>query len=193
MESHFFNWVLLPMLIFCARIIDVSLGTLRILYISRGKRAIAAALGFVEITIWLLAIRQIFNNLNNFMCYLAYGGGFATGNYIGIFIEHKLAVGMQIVRIITNQDPTLLTNKFKQKGYGVTIIQGEGANSDVKIIFTVIKRRDLAEVISMIKEFDLKTFYSVEDVRMAEEGIFPKTPIRGLGNFYRLFRFEKKK
>jgi hypothetical protein len=63
----------------------------------------------------------------------------------------------------------------------------------VKIIFTVIKRRDLAEVISMIKEFDLKTFYSVEDVRMAEEGIFPKTPIRGLGNFYRLFRFEKKK
>ena len=188
-----FNWIILPMLIFFARIIDVSMGTIRIMFIARGKRGFASILGFVEVLIWLLAIRQVFNNLNNFVCYLAYGGGFATGSYVGMWIENKLAIGMQIVRIITNRNANQLIKKLRYKGYGVTSVEGTGNNGDVHIIFTVIKRRDLAEIRSIIKKFNNKTFYSVEDVRMAADGIFPSNNFKSMNRVNRLLRFDKKK
>ena len=94
-----FNWVILPALIFVSRIFDVSFGTLRIIFVSRGKRSIAPFLGFFEVLIWLLAISQIMQNLNNFACYIAYAGGFAMGNYIGMRIEEKLAMGTMIIRV----------------------------------------------------------------------------------------------
>lgn len=191
-DSDLFNYIILPVLIFFARVTDVSIGTLRITYITRGKKRLAAILGFIEVLIWLIAIRQIFNNLNNFVCYLTYAGGFATGSYLGMWIEHKLAIGMQVVRIITRQDAHRLIEKLKADGYGVTVIDGEGVTGHVKIIFTVIQRKDLHEITAMIKRFNPKAFFSVEDVRMAAAGIFPNNGPRHSTGFWKLMKFVRK-
>ena len=132
MDSSFFNsnlftWFVLPLLIFFARVVDVSFGTLRIVYIAKGRRYIAPMLGFVEVLIWLLAIGQIIKNLNNVACYIAYAGGFATGNFVGIWIENKLALGTQVLRIITSRDAMDLITNLKNKGYGITLLDAEGS------------------------------------------------------------------
>ena len=89
-----FSLLVLPVLIFCARIVDVSLDTMRILYMNRGRKVIAPLLGFVQALIWILAVSQVMKNLANPICYLAYGAGFATGNYVGMRIEEKVATGL---------------------------------------------------------------------------------------------------
>ena len=107
-HSEIFKFVLLPVLIFLARICDVTLDTLRIIYVSRGMKFLAPAIGFVEVLIWLVAITQIFKNLSNPICYVAYAGGFAMGNFIGIIIEEKMAIGTVVIRIITQKDAEAL-------------------------------------------------------------------------------------
>lgn len=172
-ESDWFNWVLLPLMIFFARMIDVSLGTLRIISLSRGLRRIAPILGFIEILIWLFAIRQIFNHLNNPLCYIGYAGGFASGIFIGMTIEQKLAMGLRVIRVITRKDSTKLIENLRSSGYGVTVTDAEGNTGQVKIIFTVVKRPDIPVVINMVKQFNPNAFFSIEDVREASQGIFP--------------------
>jgi uncharacterized protein YebE (UPF0316 family) len=187
-ESDLFNWVLLPLMIFFARMTDVSLGTLRIISLSRGLRRIAPVLGFIEILIWLFAIRQIFNHLNNPLCYLGYAGGFATGIFVGMTIEQKLAMGLRVIRVITKKEATKLIENLRLSGYGVTVTEAEGNTGKVKVIFTIAKRADIPEVIALIKQFNPKAFYSVEDVRAASEGIFPNHSTV----FSKLAVFEKK-
>ncbi len=95
-----YNYVILPLLIAIARIMDVSVGTIRLIFVSRGYKYMAPALGFVEVIIWLLAIGQIMQQLDNFMSYIGYGAGFAMGNYIGIILVEKMSIGTVVVRII---------------------------------------------------------------------------------------------
>jgi uncharacterized protein YebE (UPF0316 family) len=168
-QAAIFQWVVLPLLIFSARVIDVSLDTMRILFISRGRRMIAALLGFAQILIWLFAIRQIFLNLSNPACFIAYAAGFATGTWTGVLIEDKLAIGIQIVRIISTRDASQLIMALKGKGYGVTVVSGYGALGDVSIIYTIVRRQRVPKVIKAIMEFNPKAFYTVEDVRSASE------------------------
>ena len=104
----YYNWITLPLIIFFSRICDVSLGTLRHVFISKGFRKIVPLLGFFEVLIWIIVVAQVMKNLNNVACYLAWAGGFATGTYVGLWIEEKLALGLQVVRIITNQDSSEL-------------------------------------------------------------------------------------
>jgi len=171
--SEIFKWVVLPLLIFFARILDVSLGTLRIIFVSRGLKYLAPLVGFFEVLIWLLAIRVIMQNLNNFACYIAYAAGFATGNFVGIFIEKRLAIGNSIVRVITRKDATPLIEHLRSRGYGVTSIKAEGSEGDVHVIFLIIKRHDLETITGIIKDFNPNAFYTVEDIRLVRKGIFP--------------------
>ncbi len=189
-DTELFKWIILPLLIFAARVIDVSIGTLRIIYLSRGRQYLAPLLGFLEILIWLLAVRQIFINLHNPVYYLAYAFGFAVGNYVGIIIENKLALGMQVVRIITRLDATNLIEALRQKGFGLTVVDGMGGSGPVKIIFTLIRRKDLSQISQQIRHYNPKAFYSVEDVRMAEAGIFPKKRNR-YSDFFHKFRLDR--
>ncbi|MBC8183830.1 DUF2179 domain-containing protein [candidate division KSB1 bacterium] len=110
-----------------------------------------------------------------------------------MWIEHKLAIGMQIVRIITFRNAKQLIEKFRAVGYGVTTVKGDGYNGKVYIIFTVIRRRDLAQIILMIKKFNNKIFFSVEDVRMTTGGIFPNNGLKSLKKFHRFLKFDKNK
>lgn len=123
-NSDLFNWVLLPVGIYLARVTDVSLGTMRIITLSRGLKKIAPILGFIEILIWLMAIRQIFNNLNNPACYLAYAAGFASGIFTGMWIEERVAIGLRVVRIITRFDAEELIKALRESGFGITVIDG---------------------------------------------------------------------
>lgn len=193
-DSPIFHWVILPLLIFTARIIDVSLGTLRIIFISRNKRLLAPLMGFFEVLIWLLAIGQIIKNLENPACYIAYAAGFAGGSFIGMAIENRLAIGLQIVRIITKFYVPEMIEKLKAGGYGLTTLQGEGASGPVTVIFTIVKRKDLPEFVSIIKSVNPKVFYTVEDVRTAKEGIYPlKRPSGAQGVLNRLLMVRKGK
>ena len=172
-NSELFKWAILPLLIFCARIFDVSLGTLRVIFISRGMRAIAALVGFLEILIWLLAIGQIMKNLTNVACYVAYAGGFAMGTFVGIYIVEKLSLGMVLIRVITRKDATELIAFLHSENYGVTSVDAQGTTGMEKVIYTVIKRQDLHHVIEIIKKFNPQAFYTIEDVKSVSEGIFP--------------------
>jgi uncharacterized protein YebE (UPF0316 family) len=193
LDSGIFTWVVLPALIFVARICDVSLGTIRVIFVSRGYRHLAPVLGFFEISIWLFAIGQIMRDINDISIYIAYAAGFATGTYVGITLEEKLSLGTVLVRVITKRDSADLVDALREADYGLTTHAAEGAQGPVTIVFTVVKRQDLSHVVGIIKEFNPHAFYSVEDVRHASEGVFPA---RG-GGFFRSYldprRFFSKK
>lgn len=172
-NSELFKWVVLPLLIFCARIFDVSLGTLRVIFISRGMRLFAAFVGFFEVLIWLLAIGQIMKNLTNVVCYIAYAGGFAMGTFVGIYVVEKLSLGVVLIRIITRKDASELLLYLHSENYGVTTVDALGATGMVKVIYTVLKRQDLHHVIEIIKTYNPQAFYTIEDVKSVSEGIFP--------------------
>lgn len=172
-NSPQFTWIVLPLLIFGGRICDVTLGTIRIIFVSRGRKKISALLGFFEVLIWLLAISQIMQHLDNVFCYIAYPAGFAMGNYIGISIEEKLALGLQEIRVITNHDDTGLLAALKAEGFGTTHMEAQGSMGAVEVIYLVIKRSSLPKVISLIDTYNPGAFYSVEDVRIVRSGVFP--------------------
>jgi uncharacterized protein YebE (UPF0316 family) len=173
-NSGIFNWVILPVLIFMARVLDVSLGTIRIILVSKGQKVLAPLLGFFEVLIWLVAIGQVMQNLTNVLCYLAYGAGFAVGNFVGISLEEKLAMGHSVVRVVTAKETAPLVDMLVKAHYGVTCVEAKGATGNVMLIYTIVKRKDLPEVTRIISEFDKKAFYSIEDARAAKEGVFPK-------------------
>ena len=179
MDSFWFTYLLLPFLIFCSRIMDVSLDTLRIVFVSKGNKKVAPILGFFEVLIWLIAITRIMKNLDNITCYVAYAAGFATGNYVGLLIEEKLSIGIQMFRIITQKDATSLIKNLREKGFGATSVVAEGKDREVHIIFTVVKRSDTQNVIEIINHFNPNAFYSIEDIRKVNENISGSYESRG--------------
>jgi len=112
--------------IFCARICDVSLGTMRTIMVVRGQRLYAAAIGFFEVSIYIVALGKIFSTLDNPLSIVVYAAGYATGNFVGSLIEEKLAVGVLTVQVITMKAPLELTELLRNEGYGVTVIEGQG-------------------------------------------------------------------
>lgn len=128
--------------------------------------------GLFEIIIWLLAIGQIMKNLSNPICYIAYAGGFAMGNFVGICIAEKLSLGKALLRVITNKDAASLIEDFKSQGYGVTSFDGQGSMGRVKLVLSIIHRNHLAEAVEIVTKFDPSAFYSIEDVGFAEKGVF---------------------
>jgi uncharacterized protein YebE (UPF0316 family) len=171
-NSDVFAWVILPILIILARIMDVSIGTMRLIFVSKGFKVIAPILGFFEVIIWLLAVSQIMKHLDNVVCYIAYGSGFALGNYIGMWIEEKLSIGNVIIRVIAKLDSTELTDKLRSMNFGLTILDAEGAQQKVKVIFSVIKRDTVQQFVSIINEYNPHAFYTIEDVKSVNEGVF---------------------
>jgi uncharacterized protein YebE (UPF0316 family) len=190
-DSVWFSYLILPVLIFATRIVDVSLDTIRVVYIARGNKIIAPILGFFAVLIWLVAITQIMKNLDNVMCYIAYAGGYATGNYVGLIIEEKLALGFQVVRVITSKDSSPLIEDLRNRGFGVTTIWAEGKDGKVHIIFLIVKRSNISEVISIINVFNPKAFYSIEDVRSLNSKHGNYWPKLGKTQKYNWFRKGK--
>jgi uncharacterized protein YebE (UPF0316 family) len=178
LNSSLFQYGIMPLLIFVARICDVAISTVRLMMLYRGRRILAPILGFVEVLIWLLAVRQIMYNLNNGVTYLAFAGGFAMGNYVGILLEERLAVGLEVIRIITKNQVEDLIESLNAQGYGATRVEAEGSTGKVNIIFTIVPRKHNKKVIEIIHRLLPKAFYTVEEVKSVSEGIFPM-PLSG--------------
>ncbi len=174
LDSNLFSYLVLPLLIFCARIADVSLGTVRIIFVSKGMRYIAPIIGFFESLIWIVAISKLMQNFDNWICYAAWAAGFAAGNYLGIVLEGRLALGHEMIRVITRADATQLIAQLRSEGYGVTNVRAEGAEGDVGVIFIVVRRSNAGHVIGLIKNFNPKAFYTIEDIRFVNSEILQK-------------------
>ncbi len=162
-----FTYAILPILIFMARVIDVSLGTIRIIFISKGYKLLSFIIGFFEVLIWLIAINQIWSDINNIWLYIAYAGGFATGSYVGIWLDEKISLGNAMVRIIIKKNSKQLISKLKQNNYQITILNGQSGNeeTDVKVILLVVKRKELKNLFKIVREVNPKAFYTIEDIR----------------------------
>lgn len=187
--SDVYTWVIIPVLIFCARIIDVSLGTMRVIFISKGLRLLAPLLGFFEVIVWLLAVQQILVHVSNVACYIAYGAGFAAGTFIGMVIEDRLSFGKVIVRIVTHKDASRLVKALDKEGFIETVSKAASPNGHVKIVYVVIDRFDARDVVGIIKKYHPQAFYSIEDVRYVSGPL----PSRHYGKRYpNMFGFYRK-
>jgi len=175
LNTEIVNYLLLPLFIFLARIFDVSLGTLRIIFVTKGMRIIAPLVGFFEVLIWLLAISRIMQDLDNWVSYIAYAGGFATGNFVGMYLEERLAIGHEMIRVITRKDATSLIEKLREMGYGVTSVKAEGIEGEVAIIYIIARRRMISEVLDKINYFNPRALYTVESIKYVNKEIFHKS------------------
>ncbi len=193
-DSNLFSYGILPFLIFLARICDVSLGTMRIIFVSKGRKNIAPLLGFFEVFIWIVAVGKIMQNLDNYINYFAYAAGFASGNFLGMIIEERLALGIQMIRVFTHLNATELVHSLNSYGFGATSIEAHGAKEKIHLIYTIVQRNELEKVLNIIRKFNPKAFYTIEDVKAVNEGIFtPKRTGAGipLGNVMRRWRKGK--
>lgn len=155
----------LPIFIFCARVADVSLGTLGLICITRGHRALAVGLGFVEVTVWVGAVASVFNHLDQWLNVLAYAGGYATGLGLGMWLESKLALGVQRVTLVSQGHADALAAQLRRAGVTTTILAGVGRDGPVNVCFIVVPRRTAPAVADLAKEVDPEVVVTVEDVR----------------------------
>ncbi len=168
-DSATFIYIILPLLVFLARILDVTIGTLRIIFVSKGLKHFAAVLGFFESLIWLIAVAQVMQNLNSWQTYVAFACGFGAGNYVGVVLEERIALGNLLIRIITMKEADDLVEVLRKAGYGVTSVDANGESGPVKLIFSIIKRRNLPKIIAMIKKYNPNAFYTIEDMRYVNQ------------------------
>lgn len=186
-----FNYLVLPLLIFLARVGDVTLSTIRILFVMNGKRSIAPILGFFEALIWLLAIGQIISNVNNVWSYFAYAAGFATGTFVGMYIEEKLAVGRVVLRLISKKVTEGLMEFLHDNNFRYSILDGMGRMGKVNVMFLVVKREDLARLIEGINKHHPNAFYTIEGVRQVNEsGQFSSSLPKSTG--YRWWQLKRR-
>lgn len=191
--ENIFSYVLLPVLIFLARIGDVSINTIRIIYVLGGRRWTATILGFFESFIWLMAIRQIFEHLDNWICYVAYPGGFAAGIFIGMIMEERIAYGKVIVRIITRKEITELISFLNSQKFRYTHVSAEGPDGHENLVFTVLERERLEDLLTNLKEILPTAFYTVEKVNRAGESgplVVQESTRRNIGSWLRSVKRE---
>ncbi len=181
--------IALPLLIFSARVLDVAIGTIRIIFVSRGNRAFAPLLGFFEILVWLLAIGQVVQHLDRPAHYLAYAGGFAAGTWVGLLVEDKMALGLLAVRIITKEDATDLLDRLGERDFGVTSFAARGIKGKVRLLLTIARRRDFGTLQEIVEETHPDAFVSISDVRIASRGHFP---LGGTSLHHRLLQLKKR-
>jgi uncharacterized protein YebE (UPF0316 family) len=160
--------------IFFARICDVSLATMRTLMVVRGQKVYAAVIGFFEVIIYIVALDKIFSNLNNPLNLLIYAAGFAMGNYVGSYLEEKLAVGTLTAQIISMKSPLELTEKLRDNGYGVTVLEGTGREGKRYILQIILKRKEYKKLCKQIDEWDNEAFWTIFDARSTKGGIFTR-------------------
>lgn len=163
------TWGLLltAVLIFSLRVVDVSLGTVRIVMLVRGQRRLAGLLGFFESLVWLLAAAQVLANLDSVWKMVAYAAGYATGTMLGATIEGWIAVGESLMRIVVPATAPPLAERLRREGLYATALSGEGRDGEVRVIFSVVPRRRVPQVVKLVRQIVPKAFITFEEVRRA--------------------------
>jgi uncharacterized protein YebE (UPF0316 family) len=161
---------IIALAIFFARMADVSLGTFRTIMVMRGQKFFAAFVGFFEIMIWLIAAGQVLKNLDQWHLAIAYAGGFAAGNYVGMWLESKFAIGRELVRCLSFK-PVRLASKLRALGYNVVSIEGQlDDDKTVEILLIIERRRSIAKLLQTITKLDSNAMYSTTDLRHVYDG-----------------------
>lgn len=168
-NSPVFDYLILPLLILMARILDVSMDTIRVIMVAKGYRNYAPFIGFFQSLIWVITISRVMVNLEIWTAYIGYASGFALGTYIGMFLEEKLALGHELIRVITKSDATDLINNLRIEGFPVTSVNGQGRDGEVGILFIILKRRAIPHVVAIINDYNPKAFYTIEDMRFVRD------------------------
>lgn len=158
------------MLVFFLRLTDVTLGTMRILMTVRGRKLLAALIGFVEVTIFVVAISRVVRNVGNVWNVLGYSGGFAAGTIVGMTIEEHLALGWTVLRIISSDLNKSMAGRLRQAGFGVTEMSGQGMRGSVEVFEVVVRRAELPKALQTIDQVDEKAFVTVEETRRVYRG-----------------------
>ncbi len=158
------------LLIFCLRLSDVSLGTVRMIMVMRGLRKWAAMIGFVEVSIWVIAISRVIGNLDTIWNVIGYSGGFATGTLLGMWIEGKLALGHVDIHVISLKKGREIAQKVRQAGYGATQSQAEGQSGPVYLVDVVARRKQVPHILRLINEVDAASFVTIEETRQVLRG-----------------------
>ena len=185
MDSDLFKYLILPLFIFLARVCDVTLSTIRIIFVMNGRRNIAPILGFFEAFIWLLAIGQIISEVDNIFAYLAYAGGFAAGTYIGMYVEERLAVGMAVLRLIAKDINEGMVEFLHENQFSYSLVDAIGKSGKVNIVFFVVKRENLERLVEGINEHHPQAFYTIENIRKVNEGHQFNSPLGSQQNVRR--------
>jgi len=159
------------LLIFGLRLIDVSLGTVRIVVLTRGHALRAGAIGFVESLIWVIAVSQVLRNLDDPVRMLGFAAGFGAGTVVGVLVERWLAMGTALVRIVAPVSTPAAAIPLREAGFGVTVLNGEGLQGDVRISFTVVPRRRLRQVMTLVNQANPEAFVTIEQVRLPTGGL----------------------
>ncbi|MBU0994297.1 MAG: DUF2179 domain-containing protein [Proteobacteria bacterium] len=168
------NTLLTGLIIFFARICDVSIGTVRTIITVQGRTVLAFFLGFVEVVLWILIVSTVVNKINDSpILILFYAFGFSTGNVVGILVERRLAFGIMILRIISKKSGHELADVLRKKGQPVTIFTGEGMQGPVIELYVVCRRRDLKWMLPLIREKDPDAFYITEAARDVSKVLLP--------------------
>ena len=154
--------ILFALMIMSLRIIDVSLGTIRMIITVQGKKYIAGAIGFVEVTIWVVAISSVMSQLDNWINVAAYSSGFALGTVLGIILEQKLGSGFVWLNIISMNFADDITDALRQNKFGVTLVPGEGASGGVTVLLVLIPRKRQKEIMQLIIDIDPKAFVTMQ-------------------------------
>lgn len=159
------------LVIFCLRIVDVSCDTMRVIFAIRGKRTVAALLGFVQALVWIFAVANAVKHLDSILHVLGYAGGYATGTFVGVSLENAIAYGVATVRIVTKKAGSEIARSLREKGFGVTEYPGLGRDGSVEIIQSVVQRSHLQEVLGIISGQDEDAFVTVEEPKVLSGGI----------------------
>ncbi len=154
------------LLIFSARVCDVSLGTLRVLMVTQGRRTLAACLGFVEVLIWVAAVSRVISSLGRPEFAIAYAAGFACGNFLGLTLERWFAIGRQVVRVFSRRGQALAEH-LRGLGFLVTLFEGVGRDGPVHLLLLETERRGVPRLITAARELDPLCYYVVDDIRAA--------------------------
>jgi uncharacterized protein YebE (UPF0316 family) len=163
---------LFALLIFALRVGDMTLDTIRVLFVVRGKKLLVWVLGFFQSLIFVVAISSVLSQLDNILNVIGYATGFATGNLVGMLIESRLAIGHVLVTIISSTRGASITEKLRASGYAVTEIAGRGKNGTVFELHASVLRKDVPNVETVVLEADPQAFVTAEDVRPVRRGFW---------------------
>ncbi len=166
--------ILTLLTIFVAKIAHVSLGTLRIIFLTRGRSIPAALIGFFEIIIYLIALNMVLSNIDNWTNILVYGLGYATGNIVGTKIEEKIAIGIVNVQVVTHQNGGELEHILRDFGFGVTSMPCYGREGEHQTLNLIVKRKELPAVMKTLREHEPEAFITVFDTRQTMGGYFKR-------------------
>lgn len=164
-----------PLLIFFLRITDVSMATIRVLLIVRNAKLIVPLIGFFEVSIWVFAVSAVVQNLTSPLHVIGYAGGFATGNYIGMLLEERLALGLATVRTMVKRGGAELAGALREGGFAVTEMDGRGRDGAVEVLYSVISRRRVAPYVATVERVAPDSFLVVDEPRAVRGGfMFPR-------------------